>query len=147
MNASVPAALLRYMDGLKARDLEMIGSSLSESVQFITPFRTMGKPMILDFLSALYLGFPDWNYEHDQAELLEDGSFAVFWRQGGTHTGTLSFPGVEPIDATGKSVKIPPHHFFYHLGSAGLTEIRPDSIPGGAPRGIFKQNGVELPPL
>ncbi len=82
MNASVPAALLRYMDGLKARDLEMIGSSLSESVQFVTPFRTMGKPMILDFLSALYLGFPDWNYDHDQAELLEDGSFAVILETG-----------------------------------------------------------------
>ena len=147
MNASFPAALLRYMNGLKARDLEMIGSSLSESVQFITPFRTMGKPMILDFLSALYLGFPDWNYDHDQAELLEDGSFAVLWRQGGTHTGPLSFPGFEPIDATGKSVKIPPHHFFYRLGSAELTEIRPDPIPGGAPRGIFEQIGVELPPL
>ena len=146
MNASFPAALLRYMNGLKARDLEMIGSSLSESVQFITPFRTMDKPIILDFLSALYRGFPDWNYDHDQAELLEDGSFAVFWRQG-THTGTLSFPGFEPIDATGKSLKIPPHHFFYRLGSAGLTEIRPDSIPGGAPRGIFEQIGVELPSL
>ncbi|SVC48499.1 uncharacterized protein METZ01_LOCUS301353, partial [marine metagenome] len=27
------------------------------------------------------------------------------------------------------------------------TEILPDPIPGGAPRGIFEQIGVELPPL
>ena len=141
MNASVPAALLRYMDGLKARDLEMIGSSLSESVRFVTPFRTMGKAYDSRFSICALSWFSDWNYDHDQAELLEDGSFAVFWRQGGKHTGTLSFPGFEPIDATGKSVKIPPHHFFYRLGSAGLTEIRPDPIPGGAPRGIFEQIG------
>ena len=29
----------------------------------------------------------------------------------------------------------------------GLVEIRPDPVPGGAPRGIFEQIGVELPPL
>jgi hypothetical protein len=44
-------------------------------------------------------------------------------------------------------VRIPPHHFFYRVGEAGLTEIRPDPIPGGAPRGIFEQIGVELPPV
>tara|TARA_B100001123_G_scaffold108566_1_gene126396 strand:- start:1500 stop:1943 length:444 start_codon:yes stop_codon:yes gene_type:complete len=147
MNAPVPAALLQYMAGLKEHDLEMIGSSLSEGVQFITPVTTMGKPMVLEFLAALYGGFPDWYYSHDKPELLEDGSFAVFWRQGGTHTGILDFPGFESVAATGKLVDIPPHHFFYKIGEAGLTEIRPDSVPGGAPRGIFEQIGVELPPV
>jgi hypothetical protein len=28
-----------------------------------------------------------------------------------------------------------------------IVEIRPDPVPGGAPRGIFEQIGVELPPL
>jgi len=147
MNAPVPPALLQYIAGLKARDLEMIGASLSAGVQFVTPVRTMGKPMILEFLAALYGGFPDWHYDHDAPEQLEDDSFAVLWRQGGTHTGTLSFSGFEPVEATGKPVNIPPHHFFYRVGSAGLTEIRPDPIPGGAPRGIFEQIGVELPPI
>ena len=147
MNAVLPPALFQYIAGLKAHDVEMIGSSLSSEVQFITPVKIMDKPMILVFLSALYRGFPDWNYDHDELELLEDGSFAVLWRQGGTHTGTLSFPSFDAVEATGKSVIIPPHHFFYRVGEAGLTEIRPDPIPGGAPRGIFEQIGVELPPL
>ena len=64
-----------------------------------------------------------------------------------THTGSLAFPGFDAVEATGKSVSIPSHHFFYRVGEAGLTEIRPDPIPGGAPRGIFEQIGVELPPL
>ena len=147
MNAVLPPALLQSIAGLKARDVEMIGASLSSEVQFITPVKTMDKPMILEFLSALYRGFPDWNYDYDELEFLEDGSYAVFWRQEGTHTGLLAFPGFEPVGATGKSVNIPPHHFFYRVGEAGLTEIRPDPIPGGAPRGIFEQIGVELPPL
>ena len=135
------------MAGLKAHNVEMIGASLAEDVQFVTPAKTMDKPMILEFLAALYRGFPDWNYGHDKPELFEDGSFAVLWRQGGTHTDTLSFPGLDALEATGKSVRIPPHHFFYRVGEAGLTEIRPDPIPGGAPRGIFEQIGVELPPV
>ena len=147
MNTVLPSVLLQYIAGLKAHDVEMIGSSLSSEVQFITPVKIMDKPMILVFLSALYRGFPDWNYDHDELELLEDGSFAVLWRQGGTHTGTLSFPSFDAVEATGKSVIIPPHHFFYRVGEAGLTEIRPDPIPGGAPRGIFEQSGGELPPL
>jgi len=147
MNAVLPPALLQYIAGLKARDVGLIGASLSDEVQFITPVTTMSKPMILEFLVALYRGFPDWNYDHDELELLEDGSFAVLWRQGGTHTNMLSFPGFDAVKATGKSVRIPPHHFFYRVGEAGLTEIRPDPIPGGAPRGIFEQIGVELPPI
>ena len=147
MNAVLPPALLQYIAGLKARDVGLIGASLSDEVQFITPVTTMSKPMILDFLSALYRGFPDWNYDHGEPELLEEGSYVVFWRQGGTHTGPLAFPDFDAVEATGKSVRIPPHHFFYRVGEAGLTEIRPDPIPGGAPRGIFEQIGVELPPV
>jgi len=51
------------------------------------------------------------------------------------------------VPATRKTVVIPEQRFFYRIGSEGLTEIRPDPIPGGAPRGIFEQIGVEQPPL
>ena len=137
MNTSVPAALLQYMAGLKEHDLENIGSSLSEGVQFITPVTKMGKSKVLKFLAALYVGFPDWHYSHSEPELLEDGSFAVFWRQGGTHTGRLDFPGFEPVAATGKLVNIPAHYFFYKVSAAGLTEIRPDPVPGGGASWYF----------
>ena len=147
MSEPIPPALVTYMKGLKAHDVAMIGSSLAEDVQFITPARTMAKPAILDFLAALYRGFPDWNYQHDTPTQQDDGSFAVLWRQGGTHTGTLAFPGFDAVEPTGKSVAIPEHHFFYRAGDAGLSEIRPDPVPGGAPRGIFEQIGVELPPF
>ena len=33
------------------------------------------------------------------------------------------------------------------IAATGLTEIHPDPIPGGAPRGIFEQIGVAQPPL
>ncbi|NIP98793.1 MAG: nuclear transport factor 2 family protein [Akkermansiaceae bacterium] len=143
----VPAALSTYMEGLKTHDLDKIASSFADGVVFVTPARTMKRDEILAFLAALYRGFPDWHYDHDPPVFREDGAIGVKWRQGGTHTDTLEFPGFDACPATGKSVTIPEHFFYYRVGETGLREIRPDPVPGGAPRGIFEQIGVELPPL
>ena len=133
--------------GLKAQDVAAIGASLAEDVRFVTPVKTMANPAILEFLAALYAGFPDWSYDHDEPVRRDEGSYSILWRQGGTHTERLAFPGFEAVPATGKKVVIPEQRFFYRVGPEGLTEIRPDPIPGGAPRGIFEQIGVEQPPL
>ncbi|MBT3567725.1 MAG: hypothetical protein HN494_02670, partial [Opitutae bacterium] len=85
--------------------------------------------------------------DHDDPVRENDGSYSILWRQGGTHNAMLAFPGFDAVPATRKTVVIPEQRFFYRIGSEGLTEIRPDPIPGGAPRGIFEQIGVEQPPL
>ena len=136
-----------YVAGLKAHDVPAIGASLAEEVRFVTPVKTMAKPAILEFLAALYAGFPNWSYDHDEPVRRDEGSYSILWRQRGTHTARLAFPGFEAVPATGKIVVIPEQRFFYLLGDEGLTEIRPDPISGGAPRGIFEQIGVEQPPL
>ncbi|MDA1067488.1 MAG: ester cyclase [Verrucomicrobia bacterium] len=143
----IPQVLLDYMEGLRTHDVDLIASTLAEDVRFVTPAKTMGKAEILEFLTALYRGFPDWSYDHDGLKQLTDGGFAVRWRQGGTHTASLEFPGFAGVAPTGKTVAIPEHNFFYKIKNNLLVEIRPDPIPGGAPRGIFEQIGVELPPL
>ena len=140
-------ALNAYVAGLKAHDVAAIGASLVEEVRFVTPVKTMKKPAILEFLAALYAGFPDWSYDHDEPVRRDEGSYSILWRQGGTHTAKLALPGFAAVPATGKTVVIPEQRFFYLVGAEGLTEIRPDPIPGGAPRGIFEQIGVEQPPL
>ena len=135
------------MAGLKAHDVAAIGASLAEEVRFVTPVKTMDKTSILEFLAALYAGFPDWSYDYDEPVRRDEGSYSILWRQGGTHTAELAFPGFDAVRATGKTVVIPKQHFFYRVDSAGLTEIRPDPMPRGAPRGIFEQIGVEQSPL
>lgn len=145
----IPGPLALYMEGLRTHDIAMIGSSFSPETVFITPVKTMGYDEILDFLTALYRGFPDWTYDYDEADLdfRDDGLIGVKWRQGGTHTERLEFPGFPGVAATGRSVTIPEHYFYYRVENDALTEIRPVPVPGGAPRGIFEQIGVELPPL
>lgn len=147
MTAQVPAALRDYMDGLRAHDLDKIAGTFAGDIRFVTPARTMARQQIVDFLSALYTGFPDWHYDNDPPEDLGDGRWRVKWRQGGNHTADLVLPGFPTAPATGRRVAIPAHYFYYTVRDERLVEIRPDPVPGGAPRGIFEQIGVTLPPL
>jgi predicted ester cyclase len=142
----VPAVLRTYIDGLKAHDVDAIADTVSDDLAFVTPARTLDKGQFLQMLRALYAGFPGWHYDHDEPEWRED-VIAVKWRQGGTHTGTFALPGLAPVAATFKRVTIPEHHFFYRVRGDKIVEIRPEAVPGGAPRGILEQIGVELPPL
>jgi predicted ester cyclase len=142
MNDAIPPVLLRYVEGLERHDVAQIASTVSDKVGVVTPARTLAKVNFLAFLTALYRAFPDWHYDHDEPESRDDGSFAVRWRQGGTHTATLALSGKPVLHATGKKVQIPEQFFFYKVAGGQLIEIRPDPIPGGAPWGILEQLGV-----
>lgn len=144
--AQIPEALQRYIRGLETHDVEAIAGSVSDDLAFIAAARTLDKPTFLSMLRALYAGFPDWSYGHQGVEL-QDDVYAVKWRQEGTHTGTWTLAGMAPIPATGRRVRIPEHYFFYRVRDGAIVEIRPDPVPGGAPRGILQQIGVEAPPL
>jgi hypothetical protein len=143
----IPPVIQRYIEGLKAHDVDRVASTVADDLAFVTPARIMTKAEFLGFLRALYAGFPDWHYDHKPPRLLPGGGLAVRWRQGGTHGATLALPGFDAVPATGRIVAIPEHDFFYRVSGEHIVEIRPDPVPGGAPRGIFEQIGVELPPL
>jgi predicted ester cyclase len=142
----VPAVLERYIDGLKAHDLDTIAGTVADDLAFVAATRTLDKPAFLSMLRALYTAFPDWNYDYDGVEV-HDGVYAVKWRQQGTHLGSWTLMGMVPIPATGRPVRIPEHYFFYKIRDGRIVEIRPDPVPGGAPRGILQQIGVDAPPL
>jgi predicted ester cyclase len=143
---ALPSALLAYVEGLEAHDVDKIAGTLADDIAFIGATRTLNKAQFLTMLRALYAGFPDWHYDHDPIEVHPD-CYAIKWRQSGTHTGTWDLPGMNPIPPTGKSVRIPEHYFFYKVRDDKIVQIRPDPVPGGAPRGILQQIGVEAPPL
>ncbi|MGF1579615.1 MAG: ester cyclase [Gemmataceae bacterium] len=138
----LPSALISYIEGLKTHDVDRIATTVAESLAFVSPTKTLDKQQFLAMLRAIYSAFPDWAYDHDRPEIREDG-IAIRWRQGGTHTGTLSLPGIESISATGKSVQIPEQYFYYKIADGLIIEIRPEPVAGGAPGGIFAQIGVD----
>lgn len=146
MSVVMPDVLYRYMAGLMTHDVELIATTVAESLEFVGATRTLGRDDFLAMLRALYTGFPDWRYEAEPPRF-EGDTIAIHWRQGGTHKGVFKLPGLDPIAPTGREVRIPPHDFFYRVAGDKLVFIRPDPIPGGAPRGILQQIGVPVPPL
>jgi predicted ester cyclase len=142
----LPPVLDRYIEGLQAHDVQKISGTVLPEVAFITPTRRLDKEQFLAMLRALYTAFPDWRYDHDPPELRGE-TIAIRWRQGGTHTGTFVLAGLDPVPATGRRVRIPEQYFFYTVRSGAIAEIRPEPIPGGAPRGILEQIGHPMPPL
>lgn len=147
MAGSIPPVLLSYIDGLRTHDIAKIGSTMAAELKFISATRILDKEPALKMLTALYAGFPDWNYKYPGIEDRGQGNYAIKWDQGGTHTGTWAMPGMEPIAPTGRSVRIPEHYFYYRVANEKLTIIFPEPFNGGAPRGILEQIGVALPPL
>lgn len=142
----IPTVLSTYFEGLKAHDVEKIGAAVAEDLSFVSANRTLTKEQFLGMLRALYTAFPDWHYDYDGPEFRQY-VIAVKFRQGGSHTGTFAMPGLSPVQATGKIVKIPEHYFFYTLRGDKIVEIRPEPVPGGAPGGILEQIGVQIPLL
>ena len=147
MNKQTPEVLLTYVDGLRSHDIAKIAGTMAPELKFISATRILDKEPALIMLTALYTGFPDWNYKYREIEDRSQGNYAIKWDQGGTHTGTWAMPGMEPIAPTGKKVRIPEHYFYYRIAHDKLTIIFPEPFVGGAPRGILEQIGVALPPL
>jgi predicted ester cyclase len=141
----IPAVIDAYIKGLETHDVDRIAATVGDDLAFVTAARTLNKEQFLELLRALYVGFPDWHYYHDEPERRGD-VIAIRWRQGGTHTGTFAWPGLEPIPPTGRSVTIPEHFFFYRVENDLLVEIRPEPVPGGAPWGIVEQISQESGP-
>jgi predicted ester cyclase len=142
----IPTVIDSYIDGLKNHDIEIIAGTVSDDLAFVTATRTLNREQFLQMLGALYSGFPDWHYDHDRPEAWQ-GMIRIKWRQGGTHTRTFALPGLAPIHATGRKVQIPEQDFFYRVKDDRIVEIRPQPVPGGAPRGILRQLGVEASPF
>jgi hypothetical protein len=137
----LPVVLRSYLEGLKTHDVDRIARAVAEDLGFVTTSGILSKQQFLAMLRALYAGFPDWYYDHDEPEFRPD-VIAVKYRQGGHHTGTFSLPGLNPLPATGTLVTIPAHYFFYKLRGQEIVEIRPEPVPGAAPLGILEQLGI-----
>jgi predicted ester cyclase len=143
---AIPAVIFTYIEGLRAHDVPGIADTVAEDLAFVSANRTLNKSEFLKMLNALYTGFPDWHYDHDPPQWQGD-VIAVKWRQGGTHEGVFAMPGLVPVAPTGRTVRIPEHYFFYRIAGEQIVMIRPEVVPGGAPRGILEQIGVPVPPL
>jgi hypothetical protein len=78
----IPTVIRSYISGLQSHNVEQIAQAVADDLAFVTVSRSLNKDQFLQMLRALYAGFPDWHYHHDEPRWEED-VIAVKWRQGG----------------------------------------------------------------
>lgn len=142
MNTSVPQVFLDYVSSLVDHDTSGVAATLADDMMFISATRILDKQQFISMLNALYAGFPDWNHGCDGIENRGDGNFAIKWHQSGTHTGTWTMPGMEPVAPTGKRVQIPPQYFFYRVANNKLAMIFTEPMVGGGRRAGYSNKSV-----
>ena len=136
----------RYTDAINAHDADALAALYAEGAGLQEPAgEFLGREAVIQYWQRFFEAFPDLNGR--DVFKAENGDTAINeWTFSGTNSGPMETPE-GTIPATGKRVTIPEHYFFYRVCGEKIVEIRPEPVPGGAPRGILEQIGVELPPL
>jgi hypothetical protein len=141
-----PLGIMReHMRRMELHDFNGAGSLLSRDFQFtgVTPTPVDGEKYV-QLHRELLAGFPDWNYnfkfEREDGNIVR-GTVAI----SGTHTGTINptfMPGVPPITATGKKVKLPKEMLTITVRNGLISKIDVEKVPNGGVTGILSQLGV-----
>lgn len=146
---ATPAEVLeKYFEAVNNHDVDGIDAVSAEEILFLTPIETLDKPTFLKYMRALFDGFPDLHFEHDEPET-EGDLVTVPLVISGTHTATFALPapGLKPVEPTGTRVVLPKQRFAYTVSGQRLVRIECEPVPGGGIVGILEQIGVKLPPL
>jgi len=143
-----PLGIIReHMQRMELHDFNGAGSLLSRDFQFtgVTPTPVDGVKY-MQLHRELLTGLPDWNYnfklEREDGNIVR-GTVAI----SGTHTGTINptfMPGVPPITATGKKVKLPKEMLTITVRNGLISKIDVEQVPNGGVSGILSQLGVHL---
>jgi predicted ester cyclase len=126
-----------------ASDWDALAALLTDDFVFSGPVpQPLNKEAFLGLAKALLTAIPDWDFHaHD---FREEGD-KVYLTDGvtGTHTGTLAvIPGVPPVAATGKSIKLSEGHQTYTFRGNLVSNFEVQTS-GGVPE-IYAQVGAPL---
>jgi hypothetical protein len=123
------------------------GKYLADNFTFAGPVpEPIGKVEWIEFHAALKKAFPDWQFS--PTDLKESGNTltgAVHIT--GTHTGTLSIPGLPTVQPTGKKIKLPAEYFTISFEGEAMISFVTEGTSGAGILGIYSQLGVQLPKM
>jgi hypothetical protein len=100
----------------------------------------VGKPEFLAAMKAQMEAFPD--YSENPTDIADNGDVVRFVAHvRGTQRGKLALPGMEPIEPTGRQIKLPPEPAWVKVNDGQLLVYHVEAVPGGGIRGILSQLG------
>ncbi|RJP77621.1 MAG: hypothetical protein C4524_07820 [Candidatus Zixiibacteriota bacterium] len=105
----------------------------------------LNRDQYLEFQRLLKQAFPDWSHHLRDFEAEGEDIVHAILERGGTHTGELVLPGLQPIPPTGVTVQLPPEPVIFSFFEDIIDKIQVEEIPGGGLEGLLSHLGVEMP--
>lgn len=133
--------------GLRAwetNDEATLSPLVAEDFQLSGPVpQPLGKQEFLGLMHIIHAAMPDFAFNISSFE--ENGDTVIARSHiTGTHTGLLALPGLPPLPATGKKVKLPEEVQTYTLKDGRLHQLSTDGKPDAGIPGMLAQLGVPL---
>jgi len=132
----------KFFEKMEQKDLYKAAEYLDDSFEFsgVTP-HPVDKYEFLVVHATMFRGIPDWSFNfRDVAKFGEDIMATV--QITGKNSGDLVLPGMAPIYATGKSIRLPEERISFRLKGKKLVSMQVDPVEGGGIQGILQQLGV-----
>jgi len=99
---------------------------------------SVGKADFLGAMKAQMTAFPDYSENPTEIEERDDRVYFVA-HVTGTQLGTLALPGIDPVEATGRSIRLPPEPAWVQVKDGKLLVYHVDAVAGGGIAGILEQ--------
>lgn len=135
----------KALQAFSSGDVATTTSLMADDYQFlgVTP-QPLGKEEFLGFMHAMKTAFPDFTFEEITAT--ESGATVTIKHHiTGTHTGPLNLPGMPPIPATGKSIRLSEEGSVFTFRGEKISQYQAETTPDGGLPGMLKQLGVQMP--
>jgi predicted ester cyclase len=101
----------------------------------------IGKKEFVAAMKAQLDAFPD--YSENATCLREEGDVVHFTAHvTGTQKGVLAFPGMKPVQPTGRKIRLPPEPAWVRVKDGRLLVYHVEAVAGGGVGGILVQLGV-----
>jgi hypothetical protein len=129
---------------MEAGDIERIDPYLSDDLVFHgVLLGDLDKQGFMAIIKALAHGLPDWSFHHKIAAETA-GQVLVRIQVTATHTNDLHlpFPGMPPIEATHKTIKMPKEMLRFTFDGDQVCEIHVEPVEGGDLKGLLEHLGV-----
>jgi predicted ester cyclase len=128
----------------RAGDWDAVAAMLTDDFVFSGPVpQPLNKAAFIGLGKAILAAIPDWDFHmHDFRE--EGDTVYATDAITGTHTGTLAvIPGVPPVAATGKSIKLTESQQIYTFRGNLVSHFEVQA-PGGGVAEVYAQVGAPL---
>ncbi len=138
----------QFIAAHSAKDINAIGSLLSEELEFTTLLGILGKKDYVDFSQAITAAMPDLAFKVEKKSATGNDVLLNFGLSG-THknTFTLHAPGMKPLPPTNKFIDLAPDLLHYVVAGDKIVKIYPEPGHEGGVVFLLREMGAKLPPL